>query len=69
MIRRAINKIRIERFKKRFASIGAGSGFGVVGYGDTCRIGGPERMSVGEDVWFGRGCVIHVLSPLGPAIM
>ena len=61
LIKKTIHKIRIEQFRKGFYHIGSGSGFGVIGYGDTCRIWDCSRISIGNNTWIGRNSVIQVI--------
>ena len=56
------NKIKRKRFTRTFLSIGRDSGFGPIGYGDTCEIWDKARISVGDHTWFGRNSVINVLN-------
>ena len=57
-----INKYKRQRFLSCFASIGKSSGFGPIGYGDTCVIWDKKRIFVGDYSWFGRESTIRVLS-------
>lgn len=62
VIKSLITHIKRSRFKKGFASIGQDSGFGPIGYGDTCRIWDKKRITVGDHTWFGRDSIVQVLT-------
>ena len=67
LIKKTIHKIRIERFRKGFQHIGTGSGFGAIGYGDTCTIKGHSSIVVGKECWFGRQCEVIVYNGQTPS--
>lgn len=47
IIQSIIIKLKREKFKRSFLSIGA-SGFGSYGYGDYCTISGAEKIRIGN---------------------
>ena len=58
LVKRIICKIKKAQFVKRFKSFDVSSGFGPMGFGDTCGVSGSEHVSVGAQTWFGHHCEI-----------
>lgn len=59
IIQSIIIKLKREKFKRSFLSIGA-SGFGSYGYGDYCTISGAEKIRIGNHSWCGKETDIFV---------
>lgn len=61
IIKRAIGRIRKTAFVKRFHHFGMSSGIGDNSTGKGCRLSGTERISIGEDCFFGAGTELVAL--------
>ena len=55
-----VSKIRRRLFTKEFCHIGKGSGFGTKGYGNRCIVIGKDRISIGDNSWFGQDSEVIV---------
>ena len=60
LFRSVIYKVMQNAFKRRFYSFGHRSGFGSKGFGNSCIIKGTNRISIGQESWFGNQTEIIV---------
>lgn len=61
IVGRIINRIKKQRFIKKFRSFSIHSGIGSNGVGKGCLLSGTDCISIGEDCFFGEGTELVAL--------